>query len=418
LAALSVLAYHVWYYAPGEPPDLGQLGTAIAERLPLGVTLFFTLSGFLLYRPFASAILAGRPLPNLYRYARNRVLRILPAYWVAVILAGAAGMTIVRWSGGQPELGQIIAEPALLARHLLLLQNYDVGTVYTGVGPAWSLAVEVIFYGALPILAALAVRAGRRATSPRGRLSVALLPPAALLILGLASKRAAETLAGPEKTLALISFPALADLFSFGMVAAVMLVLVQERRVTLPASWRRWTVFATLAGLAAAQCIPLTAPLYQTAMALVFSLSVAAVVLPGPADRPLWRPVRALEAPALVWVGLISYSLYLWHEPIVHALNELDVSRPGLLGLPINLALVTAAAVTVAGVVYRLVELPALNRKGPTAPAHADAGGRHGGSHPPPAAHPMGEQSIGSGAASPGEGLQQRVLDPGRLPAE
>ncbi len=50
--------------------------------------LFFVLSGFLLWRPIASAVLRGRRLPSVRRYARNRALRILPAYWV-VLLATA-----------------------------------------------------------------------------------------------------------------------------------------------------------------------------------------------------------------------------------------------------------------------------------------------------------------------------------------
>ena len=57
-------------------------------RLDSGVAIFFVLSAFLLYRPFVSARLDGRAIPRVWRYARRRALRILPAYWVALIALG------------------------------------------------------------------------------------------------------------------------------------------------------------------------------------------------------------------------------------------------------------------------------------------------------------------------------------------
>ena len=72
---------------------------AYAARLNMGVTLFFLLSGFLLYRPFFAARIQGRPPIRIRDYARRRVLRIVPAYWVALtVLAlwpGLAGL----WDG-------------------------------------------------------------------------------------------------------------------------------------------------------------------------------------------------------------------------------------------------------------------------------------------------------------------------------
>jgi peptidoglycan/LPS O-acetylase OafA/YrhL len=48
------------------------------QDLAYGVILFFTLSAFRLYRPFAAAILRADPLPSVRRYLRNRALRIHP----------------------------------------------------------------------------------------------------------------------------------------------------------------------------------------------------------------------------------------------------------------------------------------------------------------------------------------------------
>ncbi|MEA2495606.1 MAG: hypothetical protein QOJ29_3517, partial [Thermoleophilaceae bacterium] len=68
-------------------------------RLDVGVTVFFVISGFLLYRPFVAARIEGRRAPRVRDYARRRVLRIFPAYWLALtVLAIWPGLVGV-WSG-------------------------------------------------------------------------------------------------------------------------------------------------------------------------------------------------------------------------------------------------------------------------------------------------------------------------------
>jgi peptidoglycan/LPS O-acetylase OafA/YrhL len=80
IAAGSILIFHGWRYGSLDqsPPQFGPL-TSIMPHLSLGVILFFCLSGFLLYRPFAAAVLRATPGPSIRNYLRHRVLRILPA---------------------------------------------------------------------------------------------------------------------------------------------------------------------------------------------------------------------------------------------------------------------------------------------------------------------------------------------------
>src|ERR1700755_283684 len=59
-------------------------GFRYAQRLEVGVTIFFVISGFVLYRPF---LLLRGALPPLGRYAWRRALRIVPAYWIALTLS-------------------------------------------------------------------------------------------------------------------------------------------------------------------------------------------------------------------------------------------------------------------------------------------------------------------------------------------
>ena len=137
VAALSIVAYHVAFFS--RATEHGATG-ALLSRLSVGVTLFFVISGFLLYRPMVRARRAGdRPRP-LGDYARRRVLRIVPAYWLALtvlaIYPGLHGVFTDHWWV-----------------YYGFLQVYSADTIIQGIGPAWSLCTEAAFYVALPFLA-------------------------------------------------------------------------------------------------------------------------------------------------------------------------------------------------------------------------------------------------------------------------
>jgi len=90
IAALSVLVYHVGLLA--QIDFSSGYGRLLAD-LNVGVTIFFLISGFLLYRPYVAARHGGSPAPRLADYARRRALRILPAYWLALtVLAITPGL--------------------------------------------------------------------------------------------------------------------------------------------------------------------------------------------------------------------------------------------------------------------------------------------------------------------------------------
>ena len=114
--------------------------------MDFGVTLFFLLSGFLLFRPWALARADRRPAPAAKAYLWRRALRILPAYWLAV----AAAMYLE--ADNDPE--QLIA----WVRHLTFTQVSAAGHLAHGLTQTWSLSVEVSFYVLLPVLAAWVAR--------------------------------------------------------------------------------------------------------------------------------------------------------------------------------------------------------------------------------------------------------------------
>jgi peptidoglycan/LPS O-acetylase OafA/YrhL len=322
-----------------------------------------------------SSLLANGQVPGVRNYLRNRALRILPAYWVILVaVAVVLPAALVRRSS-ELDLDRVVGRPDILVNNALLVHNYVPATLDTGIGPAWSLAVEVAFYLSLPALALLARFFFRRARSfPRQWLAL-LAAPAALLLLGATGKAATAWLVPPGDlpghAILARSFLSHADLFAPGMALAVLHVLVTRGQVRLPQRWPLIVGGALLLNLALVVVLTDRGILwdwgvanpYQRLTALACALLVALVVLPrsGPA-RPS-RLVRIMNSRPLFLTGLASYSLFLWHEPITRLLAEQGLTFVGRGGFAANIAVVALISGGLAGVTYRFVERPALARK-------------------------------------------------------
>jgi peptidoglycan/LPS O-acetylase OafA/YrhL len=145
IGALAVLSTHVGF-ASGDAlhgPFTGPLA-----RLDAGVAIFFALSGFLLYRPHLVAMVQARSRPATRAYFWHRALRILPALWIATILAA-----FLLPHDRQVDLGQYM-------RHAALIHIYFENNQLAGMSQMWSLATEGAFYVLLPLLAWLLSRPG------------------------------------------------------------------------------------------------------------------------------------------------------------------------------------------------------------------------------------------------------------------
>jgi peptidoglycan/LPS O-acetylase OafA/YrhL len=356
-----------------------------------GVILFFTLSGFLLYRPFAAAIVRGRPLPSLRRYLTNRALRILPAYWVILLLCAFVLGNALSWDASGDVTSGRLLDPGQITRALLLLQNYFPATILVGIGPAWSLAAEVVFYGTLPLVVMVAVPLARRGASRAARRWSALAPAALVLLIGLSGKLAAAYLAPRVPpfgdwgqnwhSVVVRSFWCQADLFAFGMALAVLRVDSEDGLLRLPRWWRKGAVIGILAAYAAVWKATdgdqLSFSFGNTVIAVACALVLALVVLPadGAAESAF---VRVLETRPLVAAGVVSYSIFLWHEPLIRWLDAHELTLAGRTGFFFDLLLVAGVTAVASTVTYRFVEAPALRLK------FRRSGGA---SEPVPAAH-------------------------------
>jgi peptidoglycan/LPS O-acetylase OafA/YrhL len=378
LAAGTIVLVHVWAFSAPSGVVLGaeDWRADALSTLSVGVTLFFTLSGFLLYRPFAASIARAVPHMPISTYLRNRFLRIAPAYWVILLIAALALGTVgIRNASGVLEIGRL-TDPSALAQAALLVYDYRPSQLLIGIGPAWSLAVEVVFYLVLPVLVLATAALARRFERRRDRVLVLLGPALLLLLVGLSGKAVAGIALPADPTAGYganwhsvveRSFWAQADLFSFGMAVAVLFVEVEDGRLTLP---DRWRLFAC--GLAAAIFLPCAWTMHQgeqsylpqnTGQALAIALVFAALVLPAEPGAGKERAIGWLEAPFLVAFGIVSYSVFLWHVPATHWLAGHGMMLEGWGGLLVNAAIVALVVGALSALTYRFVERPALSYK-------------------------------------------------------
>jgi peptidoglycan/LPS O-acetylase OafA/YrhL len=182
VAALLVMATHA-AYTTGKYTH-GYVGL-VYSRMEIGVPIFFVLSGFLLFGPWVKAAATGDPPPSVRRYSWHRVRRIMPAYAVTVL----AAYLLYHFRTAGPNPGHTWEG---LFRNLTLTQiytdNYLYSFLHQGLTQMWSLAVEVAFYVALPLLAYLLLvvlcrRRWRPGLLMTGLCGLALITPAWLVLV-------------------------------------------------------------------------------------------------------------------------------------------------------------------------------------------------------------------------------------------
>jgi peptidoglycan/LPS O-acetylase OafA/YrhL len=309
VAAAAVLGLHLYLLA-GEP-DLAAPAQWLLRLGWSGVDVFFVLSGFLLALPFARAALGAGPAPDRSKYAKRRVLRIVPAYLVqvAVLLAiGAAGVA--------GSLGWRPAHVGEVAAHAVLWINAW-PLVPAHLPHWWTLPVEMGFYLLLPVLAW--TLGGRRWPWLLAIIAASLAWRALILSSGLPP---------PEKMPWADHLPGRIDQFVVGMLAARWFVAhpgtLAPGRAALAGGLAIVAFLALPAIGFAATGAPYTGapsahPLllaWHTLAAVVVAVLVVALAKGAGALG------RALAAPPLRLLGVVSYSLYLWHYPVLLALRD------------------------------------------------------------------------------------------------
>ena len=86
VAAYLIVLHHIMFAAGITSNSSYRFWGRFTGRFDVGVPIFFILSGYLLFRPFARSILNDQILPSSSQFWRKRLVRILPAYWLALIV--------------------------------------------------------------------------------------------------------------------------------------------------------------------------------------------------------------------------------------------------------------------------------------------------------------------------------------------
>ncbi len=331
LACAAIFAFHIAaavIVRGGDP--LGTAMTSVVKALSLSIYVFFALSGYLLARPFIAALHRDGSLPDVGRYAVNRVLRIVPTFWVA-----ALGVLIVLGAQGA-SAKQVLAVFAFA-------QTYDESGFSAVLTQAWTLGVEVLFYVALPLVAAAFLIAGWRVALP------ALLVGTALIIAWrVASGNPIDAgVKPPEMLYAFVPGAALAALEVFGV----------GRRLN-PA-----VAYACMAASLAMICAHVALGDGHAVAKTLLSTLGCSLLIAGPLVLQ-WTTGRAwpvFDNRVMHYLGERSYPIYLLHVPVILQFTDAyDTHRPW-----VGMAIVTVTAVplTLLGgeLLHRLVERPCMS---------------------------------------------------------
>jgi len=298
----------------------------------LGVQLFFALSGYLIFRPFARRDFGNGGPIDLRSYALNRALRIVPLYWFAVVV-----LLLLTQGGGSFNQWW---------RFLVFAESFSTTTAQKVDGPMWSVVVEIHFYVLLPLIAWLLAEIAQRRRIVAGALLIGAGAISVLFQYNVPHPTVIWTYSLPSTF--------------YGFVPGMLLALIQISWEDRPPSWLRGPLASRDVWIAASIAVWLAAAWYLFTVppltAAAAFLTVGAVVLPLRHERA----VRVLDARPLALLGVASYSLYMWHVPIIAQLERLGAFRHDfalllLVGLPTSIA---AASIS-----YFFVERPALRQR-------------------------------------------------------
>ena len=330
---------------------LGLLGVLLFHAdglLPggyLGVDLFFVLSGYLI----TSLLLAehretGRI--DLYGFWVRRCRRLFPALLALMPAVAAYGWFLARPEELHTLRSQAIASLGYFANWLAILDHRSYWQLFAAPSPlehTWSLSIEEQFYVVWPLLVMLILR--RHGTRVVLALSVLLtLLSMGAMVLVFSAGATSRAYLGTDTRMA-------------GILAGAALATLVSPNSSLPAVFARWLDWigaAVVLGLVVAWCkLDGTSPFLYHGGFWLTELGVLVLILCAVLDRKS-IVARALSVRPLVWLGTVSYGVYLWHWPVNVLLTP---ERTQLHGATLQLLRFTLSF-GVAIVSYRFIERP------------------------------------------------------------
>lgn len=328
---------------------------------------FFVLSGYLLFRPFASTIIDGGVPAGANKFIWRRLWRIVPAYWLVLTIALIFDRAIEK-----PD--NVLGVIALYT----FVYPYFTAFFRLGMVQAWTLCAEIVFYVALPFVAAWLGQRARKLPSAADRvrwlyrvlgvtLAAALLFRIGLSVIG---RNFAEQ--GYRVNYMFLNY---IDWFALGMLMAAARE-AWVRGVRLP-RWLDTVIRYPAIGLLAAASfwwlvfqmhhplVPIFAypSVFQYVMRLeLLGIAVACMIAPFCFRTKVpGRAASLLSGPALSYAAKISYGYFLWHFLVIHQVEERYGYPSSLLDALGRWVPIAAVTFTLGALSYRFVEIPAVN---------------------------------------------------------
>ncbi|MEQ8841762.1 MAG: acyltransferase family protein [Acidimicrobiales bacterium] len=314
IAALAIVFHHVGFQSGATYRQ--EIWGGYLGRLDIGVPVFFALSGFLLFRPIAASVLDDTPLRPALEHLWRRAMRIYPAFWVALTLI------VVFTSEAFADVTRAITT------YLLVHIHYPTTSIEP-MPQAWSLATEISFYAALPLMARF-LRPWLRDRSRAARRNGLLVFIAACYLLSVFFRIAVLTMDTRWTSAQVLWLPGTLDYFAIGMALAVARVGFTEgsgprrrlEQVAGPAGL--WWIAAAVLFHVVSQHMGLALGVdsaswpREIARQMVYGAIGFCLLFPlvfGSSRRSLVRSF--VRSPPMEWLGTISYSIYLWHMAFV-----------------------------------------------------------------------------------------------------
>jgi peptidoglycan/LPS O-acetylase OafA/YrhL len=337
-AILAVILFHTNQFIPNSYPPLHR----IASFGGSGVELFFVISAFTLFWSLRNRQSSDRrPLPAFFA---RRLFRVAPAFWVAIL-----------FYLGHPDFWRDqfapdgVGVPQILTT-IFFVHGWYPTTINSVVPGGWSIAAEMMFYLTVPLLFRY-IRTFRAALilAVCSSILAAIGRPIAVHLI---SPHFPSAWGGLIQLFVGFTFPSQFPCFCWGIV--LYHVQVDERQT----DWRRLTL--VLACVAALFLGP--ADLFLAAASMVVAWLLA------------MRPLSVFTGRIVRYIGLVSYSAYLWHFCILDRLAVFvlpamrtashDPHTLGTLRLVALYSVVVVVTVLVASLSYFVIERPFMNLGG------------------------------------------------------
>ncbi len=383
IAALAIVVFHTYQHA--QYPYIATATHVVLTSLDAAVDLFFVLSGFVIFLPFARATIHNTTGPSTQTFLIRRAARIVPLYYALILL-----VWVIRYDAYPGQVRD-------LWQHLTFTHVFDAERIFWTIGPAWSIANEVMYYLGTAILAIPLVALCRRIKSHTARTVLTASLPLAAILVSMAWKTWAYESGIPFDHWPTYFGPlARMDGFAWGMVLAVVVAARTAVTGVEPQVLPPWMLMAStflgtgLVIIAATLRGPYEygALFFHSLCSIGFLLIMVPFVFTPKANRPTspW-----LSSRPMLLLGAISYGIYLWHEPLlIEFTRHQFLLRPGPDGFLRNALILPLLAVLAATVTYIVIERPAITWAAARTPKRSKAsedlpaGNPASGAVPPP----------------------------------